>query len=62
MQWRKAAFLYAKKIQPSNPKLAQVHDALQLGQCGCDTIPLACVPVFQVVSTMHYAWTELGLN
>jgi len=34
MQWRKAAFLYAKKIQPSLAKLPEVHDALQLSACG----------------------------
>mmetsp|Transcript_14885 Transcript_14885/g.44162 ORF Transcript_14885/g.44162 Transcript_14885/m.44162 type:complete len:907 (-) Transcript_14885:74-2794(-) len=32
--WRKAAFAYAKKIQPELTKMEAVHDALQLSACG----------------------------
>ncbi|EGD73635.1 hypothetical protein PTSG_05343 [Salpingoeca rosetta] len=32
--WRKAAWKYAQKLQPSQPNLRAVFDALQLEQCG----------------------------
>lgn len=32
--WRKAAFAYAKKIQPESRQMAAIHDSLQLSTCG----------------------------
>ena len=36
--WRKAAWQYAQKLQPTQPNLKTVYDALQLGACGSEAV------------------------